>query len=287
MSDSSERPDWRSPTVVLACCGAILTVTMGLRHGLGMFLAPVSQGHGWGREVFSFALAVQNLVWGLAQPFTGAIADRFGTTRVIIGGGFLYALGMVLMALSPNGMTLTLSAGVLIGLGLSGTTFGIIFGAINRVFAPARRSKALGIASAAGSFGQFLMLPLSNTLIDHFGWQYALVALSVPSAAASGIVTIRTPSDATKAFRVSKPTLKLLGVLANGVAGYLNHHTQALEAMRAERLPMLGVSIPRTIALANMAALHKPITAYDRTSSAALAFLELNGVIKKWLNKQK
>ena len=129
--------------------------------------------------MFAFAIAVQNLIWGLVQPVTGALADRFGVARAVLIGGILYAVGLALMAVSDSPATLTLSAGLLIGLGLSGTSFSVILGAVGRAVPPEKRSMAMGIASAASSFGQFIMLPGSLGLIEWLGWSSALLALAL------------------------------------------------------------------------------------------------------------
>lgn len=182
--------DWRTPTVVLVASGLILTLAMGIRHGFGLFLQPVSAEMGWGRETFALALAVQNLVWGATQPFAGMVADRFGSAKVVVGGGLLYVLGLLAMASATSPTLFVLSAGLLIGTGLSGITFSIVSGVIGRAFPPEKRSMALGISAAAGSFGQFAVLPLTQWLLTHVGWHYALFALAgvglliVPLAAA-------------------------------------------------------------------------------------------------------
>jgi MFS family permease len=173
---------WRTPVVVVVCGGLILTLCLGIRQSFGLYLAPMTQAYGWGRETFSFAIAIQNLTWGLAQPITGMIADRYGAGRVAVTGGVLYALGLLLMPMASTGLQLGLSAGLLIGLGLSGTGFAIVYGAIGRRVAPEKASAALGMAGALGSLGQFVMLPYSYTLIARFGWMQALVLLAVTSA---------------------------------------------------------------------------------------------------------
>lgn len=170
---------WRNPAVVLACACLILMLSLGTRQSFGLFLQPLSSGRGWGREIFAFAIAVQNLVWGLAQPFSGMIADKYGAGRVLAVGAILYAVGLVLMPLSTTGAQLDLSAGLLIGLGMSGTSFSVVLGVIGRSLSPEKRSMGLGIASAGGSFGQFAMLPYGQTLITHFGWAAALSVLAV------------------------------------------------------------------------------------------------------------
>jgi MFS family permease len=164
---------------ILLGAALVLALSLGIRHGFGLFLAPMSQEFGWGREVFALAIALQNLVWGLAQPFTGAIADRFGAARVVLVGGVLYAVGLALMGLADSPGSLSLSAGLLIGIALSGTSFSVLLGVVGRAVAPERRSMAMGIASAAGSFGQFAMLPATLGLIGWLGWSAALLALGL------------------------------------------------------------------------------------------------------------
>ncbi|MDR5902162.1 MULTISPECIES: MFS transporter [Halomonas] len=168
----------RHSLMILVLGSLVVTLAMGLRHGFGLFLEPMSAELGWGRGVFAFALAIQNLLWGLAQPFAGAVADRYGAARVVVLGGALYALGLLFMGLSETALGMTLSAGVLIGLGLSGTTFSVVLGAVGRAVAPEKRSMAMGIVSAAGSFGQFAMLPGTLGLLEWLGWSSALLAMA-------------------------------------------------------------------------------------------------------------
>ena len=183
-------PSWRTPSIVLICGGLILTLAMGIRHGFGLFLQPMSADLHWGRETFALALAVQNLVWGVTQPFAGMIADKYGAGRVLIGGTILYGLGLVTMAHAATPLMMVLTAGVLIGTGLSGVTFSVVSGVLGRAFPPEKRSMALGISAAAGSFGQFAVLPLTQYLLTHIGWYGALLTLAgvsllmVPLAAA-------------------------------------------------------------------------------------------------------
>jgi predicted MFS family arabinose efflux permease len=180
----------RSALIVLGAAGLILMLALGTRQGFGLFLQPMCSALGWGRETFSAAIALQNLVWGLAQPFTGMIADRYGAARVTAVGGLLYAVGLVMMANSTTGPALDVSAGLLIGLGLSGASFGVVLGVVGRVVAPERRTAALGLVGAGGSIGQFVMLPYGQLLISQFGWFNALLVLAasafliVPLAAA-------------------------------------------------------------------------------------------------------
>ena len=166
-----------SMTQVLLCGAAIVTLSMGIRHGFGLWLQPITMERGWTRETFAFALAVQNIAWGIAGPFAGALADRFGAFKVLIVGSLLYSLGLVLMAVSTSGLAFTGSAGLLLGMAQSGTTYAVVYGVIGRNVAPEKRSWAMGVAAAAGSFGQFLMVPVENWLIGGFGWQSALFIL--------------------------------------------------------------------------------------------------------------
>src|SRR6476660_5268863 len=167
-----------SMTQILVCGAAIVTMSMGIRHGFGLWLQPVTIDRGWNRETFAFALAVQNLAWGLAGPLAGAIADRWGAFRVLVVGSLLYAAGLVTMGLATTGAGFLGSAGLLIGMAQAGTTYAVVYGVIGRNVAPEKRSWAMGIAAAAGSFGQFLMVPIEGGLIAAFGWQEALFILA-------------------------------------------------------------------------------------------------------------
>ena len=181
-TNPSGAPDTQAPNLsmwqVLVCGAAIVTLSMGIRHGFGLWLQPITQAQGWTRETFAFAIAVQNLSWGLFGIFAGMIADRFGAFRVIIAGAVLYALGLAGMALAATGMLFTLSAGVLIGAAQAGTTYAVIYGVIGRNISAEKRSWAMGVAAAAGSFGQFLMVPTEGFLISSLGWKEALLVLS-------------------------------------------------------------------------------------------------------------
>jgi len=170
---------WRTSGWILLGSALILALSLGVRHGFGLFLAPMSAQFGWGREVFAFAIAFQNLIWGLAQPFAGALADRFGAAKVVFVGGILYALGLIFMGMSDTPLSLSLSAGLLIGIGLSGTSFSVILGVVGRALPAEKRSMGMGVASAAGSFGQFAMLPGTLGLIGWLGWSAALLALGL------------------------------------------------------------------------------------------------------------
>ncbi|QNN58366.1 MFS transporter [Diaphorobacter ruginosibacter] len=164
---------------VLACGAAVVTLSMGIRHGFGMWLQPITQEMGWTRETFAFALAIQNLAWGLFGILGGIAADRLGAFKVLIGGAVLYALGLAGMALSPTPGLFALTTGVLIGAAQAGTTYAVIYGVLGRQIAADKRSWAMGVAAAAGSFGQFLMVPVEGQLILQLGWKTALLVLSI------------------------------------------------------------------------------------------------------------
>lgn len=174
---------WNGALVALACGALIMLFSLGIRHGFGLFLQPITMDQGWGRETFAFAIALQNLVWGASQPFTGMIADRYGAKPVVAVGALFYAAGLWVMAQVAGEAMFILGAGVLVGLGLSGTTFPVIFGAISRLVRPEQRSLSMGITMAVGSFGQFAMLPISLGLIGALDWQGALIALSIVALA--------------------------------------------------------------------------------------------------------
>lgn len=168
---------------VLLCGALIVTLSMGIRHGFGLWLQPITMDRGWSRETFAFAMAVQNLAWGLAGPVAGMLADRFGAFRVLLVGALLYAGGLVTMAMATSGLAFTGGAGVLLGMAQSGTTYAVVYGVIARNVAPEKRSWAMGVTAAAGSFGQFLMVPVENWLIGSTGWQTALYVLAFAALA--------------------------------------------------------------------------------------------------------
>ena len=205
---------WRTPAVVILCGCLIAMISFGPRSSLGFFLTPLSQTNHWGRDVFAFAVAIQNLLWGIGQPFAGGIADRFGTNRVLCVGAVLYALGLVIMAQSTTPETLDLSAGVLIGLGLSGCSFNIVLGAFGKLLPEQWRPLSFGAGTAAGSFGQFLYSPIAVALMDRLGWQETLLVfggvtllilplslgLATPATAVGLTATARPTQSARQAF---------------------------------------------------------------------------------------
>jgi predicted MFS family arabinose efflux permease len=173
----------RTALLAIGCGSIIVLLSFGIRSSFGLFLQPMSQDFGWGREVFAFAMALQNLVWGASQPFVGMIADRWGSGRTLAGGGLLYALGVWLMSETSSPLGLHLSAGILLGLALSGTGFAVVLAAVGRSVAPERRSAALGLTTALGSLGQFLLPPIGQAFLAAYGWQTALALLAFGSLA--------------------------------------------------------------------------------------------------------
>ncbi len=171
-------PGWRTPLVIVICGCLIGMLTFGPRSTFGFFMQPMSLEFSWGRDVFGLALAIQNLLWGIGQPFAGAIADRFGTLRVISVGALMYAVGLFVMRYAETPLSLDLSAGVLIGFGLSGCSFNLVLSAFGKLVPPEWRGVALGAGTAAGSFGQFVFAPFGVALIDNFGWQQALTVFA-------------------------------------------------------------------------------------------------------------
>jgi MFS family permease len=171
-------PKVYAASIIIAAGCAIAMVGFGPRATMGFFQLPIIQQNGWGRDVFGLAIAVQNLFWGIGQPFAGAVADRFGVMKVMIAGLVLYAAGLVLMTVSTTPAIFTLTSGVLIGFGLSGCSFNLVLAAFGKLLPPEKRAMALGFGTAAGSFGQFLFSPLAVGLIDMSGWQGALLVFA-------------------------------------------------------------------------------------------------------------
>ncbi len=164
---------------VLIFGGLMVTLSMGIRHGFGLFNLPITSANGWGRETFALTIALQNLIWGAFQPITGALADRYGAFKIMVAGGILYALGLAGMALSSEVLNFTFAGGLLIGLAQTATTYSVVYGILGRNVRADKRVWAMGIAAAAGSFGQFLMIPAEQGLLSSFGSQDALLILAI------------------------------------------------------------------------------------------------------------
>lgn len=193
---------YRIPAFIIAAGCLCAMLNFGPRSAMGFFMGPMSQEAGWGRDVFSLAFALQNLLWGIGQPFAGAIADRFGTTRVIIGGALLYALGLAVMTMATTPTALILSSGVLIGFGLAGASFNVVLGAFSKLLPPEKRAIGYGFGTAAGSFGQFLFSPLAVTLIDGTGWKgtlFIFAAMQIFVLPLAYLLWTQPLSDAAKA----------------------------------------------------------------------------------------
>ncbi len=258
--------------LVIGLGAGVLALSISIRHGFGLFLQPMSLDQGWGREVFAFAIALQNLVWGLAQPFAGALADRFGAGRVIACGAAFYAAGLALMGLAQTPAMLVLGAGVLVGLGLAGTTFAIVFGAVSRAVPAQGRSQAMGLAGAVGSFGQFLMLPIAAVLIATCGWRGALLALA---AMALLMLPLALPMpDRGSAAAMEEPALSTRAAL--------------LEACRHRGFILLCLSFFVCGFQVVFIGTHLPAYLLDRglgleTGSMVLALVGLCNVLGTWL----
>lgn len=205
----------RNALLLMIGSSIVLALSLGIRHAFGLFLQPMSIEFGWGREVFAFAIAIQNLIWGLAQPFVGAFADRYGVKRTVFISALAYALGLLLMAVASTPSALVLSAGLLIGFGLSGTSFAVLLSAVGRAAKPEKRSMAMGIASAAGSFGQFVMLPGTLGLLEWLGWSTTLLIFA-------GLIALLLPlsrmlREDLAASESSEAKLPLLTVLRHAL----------------------------------------------------------------------
>lgn len=203
-----------SATQILACGAAIVTLSMGIRHGFGLWLQPITVAQGWTREDFAFALALQNLVWGAAGPLVGIWADRVGAIKPLLIGALLYALGLAGMSMSGTPLLFALSAGAVVGVAQAGTTYAVIYGVIGRQLDPAKRSWAMGVTASAGSFGQFLMLPIEHRLIEGLGWQPALWVL----AAAALLILPLAAGLREPPLQVSGPRQGAVAALKEAVA---------------------------------------------------------------------
>ena len=174
--------NWRTPLVILLAGTVVLIMAFGIRTSFGIFMVPISSDMGWGREVFGFSMAMQNLLWGAAQPFAGAVADRWGSGRVIAACGALYVLGLLVMAGAATPLGMTTGVGILVGIALSGTGFPVVLAVIARSVPEEKRSLYLGLGSAGGSSGQVLMVPVAHGLLGSMDWTVALLVLAAMAA---------------------------------------------------------------------------------------------------------
>jgi len=178
----TEAPSRRSMFVLLLLSGTIVSICIGLRQSLGLFMPPITLDFGISAATFGFTIALQNIVWGVSQPFVGALADRYGPRPVLVGTALSYAAGLLLIVYSkslPGGITL---AGVLIGIGIAGTGFGVLIGTVSRATAPEKRSQTVGLVAAVGSLGTMVLAPVGQGLLDAFGWKSAMVAFAAIAA---------------------------------------------------------------------------------------------------------
>lgn len=205
------------PNVILGAACGIAILVLGPRSALGLFTDPVSQARGWGRDVFALAIAIQHLVWGLAQPAAGALADRFGCRRVITVGALAYALGFALMPLAATPVEFQLTAGMLVGFALAGTGFPVVVAALGRLMPAERRSTALGVATAAGSIGQFLFAPIGQAFISSYGWSSALWFMA---SAVLAVLVLAIPfgADRTPRATASSPGLGFSAAVSGAFA---------------------------------------------------------------------
>ena len=190
---AASRAQVRSAIPLMVSAGLIVSLCMGMRQSLGLFLRPMADDLGTSASAFGFAMALQNLVWGVSQPFVGALGDRFGPRPVLLGGSVVYGAGLLLMALSPSQFFgLDIGGGVLIGIGVAGTGFGVLLGAVSAAVPPERRSWAVGVVSGAGSLGTMVIAPFGQAIIDSFGWRWALLSfLAIALAMALAGLTVR------------------------------------------------------------------------------------------------
>ncbi len=199
----------RSFGIVLAAAGLAGFLALGTRASFALYLVPITGEFGWGRGTFGLAVALQNLVWGIGQPFAGAIADRWGTGRVLVGGSMLFSSGILFMANSSTPSGLYLSAGLLVGLGLAACSFSVILAVVGRAAPPERRTWALGIATAAGSVGNFVLIPISRLMIESFGWQSALTISALAPLVIGGLaIVLNGGRDSANEVNVADQTLK-------------------------------------------------------------------------------
>lgn len=205
---SSHQSQKLSLKQVLIFGGLMVTFSMGIRHGFGLFNLPITSANGWGRETFALTIALQNLIWGAVQPITGALADRYGAFKIMIAGGALYALGLAGMAMSTDALNFSLAGGLLIGLAQTATTYSVVYGILGRNVAAEKRVWAMGIAAAAGSFGQFLMIPVEQGLLTSFGANDALLILALMASLMIPIAFMLREPDTINLQKANDQTIK-------------------------------------------------------------------------------
>ena len=209
-----------SLAIALACI--LLAINFGFRSSLGLFLKPVSETFGYGREVFAFSLALQNLFWGLTQPLAGAFADKFGTARVVVVGTILYSLGLYVTATADSFVSLHIGAGILIGMGIAGTGLGVILPAMARMVSPEKRALALGVGTAAGSAGQFLFIPVAREFLVAYGWQTALIIMAIGALSMILFAPVFKGDEKTNSNVDNEPSQNLREAL-NEASGHIHY----------------------------------------------------------------
>lgn len=208
MTTPVQSPNYLSLKKLLIFGGLLVTCSMGIRHGFGLFNLPITTANGWGRETFALTIALQNLIWGAVQPITGALADRYGALKIMVAGGVLYALGLAGMAISTDAWNFSIAGGLLIGLAQTATTYSVIYGILARHVSADQRVWAMGITAAAGSFGQFLMIPVEQELLNHFGANNALLILALMASLMIPIALKLREPDINNLYQVSDQTIK-------------------------------------------------------------------------------
>jgi MFS family permease len=205
---------------VLIFGGLMVTFSMGIRHGFGLFNLPITMANGWGRETFALTIALQNLIWGAFQPITGALADRYGALKIMVAGGALYALGLAGMAISTDALNFSLAGGLMIGLAQTATTYSVIYGILGRNVVAEKRVWAMGIAAAAGSFGQFLMIPVEQGLLSNFGAHDALLMLALLASLMIPIAFMLREPSLTNLHQANNQTIKQALIEAVGNSSF-------------------------------------------------------------------
>jgi MFS family permease len=270
---SGQDDAWNKRWPLVIAGGVVMGAALGVRHVQGLFLTPVTIDHGWSRETFGLALALQNLVWGIAQPFTGMIADRFGSAKVILAGLLIYALGLFTMAYAGTPGGYTFGAGVLVGIALSGSAFGAVYGALSRLFPAERRNWALGVAGAIGGLGQFCTVPFVQSLMSRVGWISTLVVLAA-------VLIMLAPLSA---WLRDRPVLR-----APGDSSALSIGAAVREALSHRGFWLLNFGFFACGFQLAFIAVHMPAYLLDkglsaRNASAALALIALANVLGTYL----
>jgi predicted MFS family arabinose efflux permease len=226
MNANPALPRWYyAPAVIIVAGCLVAMVNFGVRSSFGLFTAPISEFHQWPREVYSLAMALQNLLWGVATPFAGALADRYGAARVLMAGAIAYAIGTATMAYADTPAVLHLGGGILVGIGVAASSFGIVMAAFGRIVPPEKRSWAFGIATAAGSMGQFVFAPLGGAFIAAYGWHTALLLLA---ASTLSIIVFAVPLMAQNSSGSKAQSGEVDISMREAIARAFGHHSYLL-----------------------------------------------------------